>query len=76
MTRRIARTAFATAGAMLLALSFAAGPLHADLNGPGTESWTKLLAYAGCAISIAAASSGLGLAATIVMCVRLFIIEP
>ena len=75
MTRRIARTAFTTAGVVLLALAFAAGPLHADIGGPGTESWPRMLRYAGCALAIAAASSGLGLVAALVMCAHVLITE-
>ena len=73
MTRRIARTAFTAAAAVLLALAFAAGPLHADLGGPSLDSVPRLLRYAGCALAIAGASTGLGLAAAVVMCVHVLI---
>ena len=75
MTRRIARTAFTAAGVVLLMLAFAAGPLHADLGGPGTESWPQFLRYAGCALAIAGASTGLGLAAAVVMCIHVLVTE-
>jgi hypothetical protein len=75
MIRRITRTAFATTAGVLLALAFVAGPLHADIGGPGAESWTKLLNYAGCALGIAAAASGFGVAAAIVACVKILVLE-
>jgi len=75
MTRRIARTAFTAAAVVLLALAFAAGPLHADLGGPSVDNAARLLRYAGCALGIAAAGSGLGLAAAIVMCIRVLATE-
>ena len=74
MTRKIARTAFTAAAAVLLALAFA-GPLHADLGGPSLDSVARLLRYAGCALAIAGASTGLGLAAAVVMCVHVLITE-
>lgn len=75
MIRRIARGAFAVTAGVLLALAFAAGPLHADLGGPSLDSWSRLLRYAGCALAIAAATTGLGIAAAVVMCVHVLITE-
>jgi citrate lyase beta subunit len=70
MIRRIARCSMAVTACALVALAFAAGPLHADLGGPSPDSWSRLLHYAGCALGIVAASTGLGLAAAVVACVR------
>ena len=75
MIRRIARTAFAVTAGVLVALAFAAGPLHADLGGPSPDSWGRLLRYAGCALGIAAATSGFGIAAAVAMCVHVLIAE-
>lgn len=75
MIRRIARCALLIAAFGLVALAFCAGPLHADLGGPGTESVPRLLRYAGCALAIAAATSGLGIAAAVVMCVHVFVTD-
>jgi len=75
MIRRIARGALATTACVLIGLAIAAGPLHADLGGPSPDSWPRLLRYAGCAIAIAAASTGLGLAGAVVMCVHVLITE-
>jgi hypothetical protein len=75
MIRRIARcTLVITAGA-LLALAFAAGPLHADIGAPSTNSWGQLFRYAGCALGIAAATTGLGLAAAVAMCLHVLTID-
>jgi len=72
MFRRIARCALVITASTLLALAFVAGPLHADIGGPdGSNPWPLILAYAGCALSIAAASSGLGVAAAVVACIRI-----
>jgi len=75
MTRRIARTAFSAAAVVLLALAFAAGPLHADLGGPGPETVPHLLRLAGCALAVAAATTGLGLAAAVVMCLHVLMTQ-
>jgi hypothetical protein len=75
MIRRIVRSALACTAAALVALAFAAGPLHADLGGPGPDSLSRLLMGLGCALAIAAASSGFGLAAVLVTCVRVLIID-
>jgi hypothetical protein len=74
MMRRIARCAFAVTGGVLLALALTAGTLHADIAGP-PDSVTRLLRYAGCALGIAAATTGMGIAAAIVMCVHVLITE-
>jgi hypothetical protein len=75
MIRRIARCAMAVTACALVALAFAAGPLHADLGGPSSDSWSRLLLYGGCALGIVAASTGLGLAVAVVACVRILILE-
>jgi len=75
MIRRIARCSMAVTACALVALAFAAGPLHADLGGPSPDSWSRLLLYAGCALGIAAASTGFGVAAAVVACVHVLILE-
>ena len=75
MLRRIARSALLVIASGLVALAVCAGPLHADLGGPGTESLPRLLRYAGCALAIAAATSGLGIAAAVVMCVHVLVTD-
>jgi hypothetical protein len=72
MLQRIARCALMIAGSTLLTLVLATGKLHADIGGPVEEvSVPRLLAYAGCALSIAAATSGLGAAAAVIACIRI-----
>ena len=75
MIRKIARCAFAVTGGVLLALAFSAGPLHADLGVPATPSLPRLLRMAGCALAIAAATTGLGLCAAAVMCLHVLVTE-
>ncbi len=75
MTRRIARPAFIAAAAVLFTLALVAGPLHADLGGPSTENVPRFLRYAGCALAIAGASTGLGVAAAVVMCLHVLVTE-
>ena len=75
MTRKLALGAFAAAAGTFLALTFTAGPLHADLGGVGPDSWARLFRYAGCALGIAAASTGLGVAAAVVMCLHVLVTE-
>ena len=75
MTRRLARGAFAAAAGALLALALTAGPLHADVGGVSPDSWARLFRYAGCALGIAAASTGLGIAAAVTMCLHVLVTE-
>ena len=71
MFRRIARCSPAIAAGALLALALAAGSVYADIGGPVGDSWGRVLAYAGCALSLAAATTGLGVAAAAIACVRI-----
>ena len=75
MIRKALRCALGVTAGVLLALAFCAGPLSADLGGPSPHSWARLFRYAGCALAIAAASSGLGVAAAVVMCLHVLVTE-
>ena len=75
MILRIARGALAVTAGVLVALAISAGPLHADLGGPGLNSWARMLQYAGCALGIVTASTGFGMAAAVMMCVHVLVTE-
>ena len=60
---------------VLLALAVMAAPLWAASQGLTTDSATKAFRYAACALGIAAASTGFGLAATVAMCLSVFFAE-
>ena len=73
MTRTLANAALIVAAGGLLVMT--ATPLQADLGGVAPDSWSRLLRYAACALSIAAATTGLGVAAAVAVCLHLFVTE-
>jgi len=75
MTRNLKRAALAVAAGAFLALALAATPLHADVAGLTPDSLTRTLRYMGCALGIAAAASGLGIAAAMVMCIHVLVTD-
>jgi hypothetical protein len=75
MTRHLTRGALAVAAGALLALALAATPLRADLGGASPDSWPRFFRYAGCALGIAGAASGFGVAAAVAMCLHVLVTE-
>ena len=59
----------------LIALALTAAPLWAASQDPSMDSMTKALKYGACALGIAAAITGWGLAATVAMCLSVFFAE-
>lgn len=75
MTRNLTRGALAIAAGAILLSALSAGPLLADLGGVSPDSWARFFKYAGCAIAIAGASTGWGIAGAIAMCAHVFVTE-
>jgi hypothetical protein len=75
MTRIQARGWLAWSLVALFVLALTAAPLWAASQGVGAESWTKAFKYAACGLGIAAAATGLALAATVAMCLSVFFAE-
>ena len=75
MTRHLTRATLALAAGAVFALVLTATPLRADFGGPGPDSWSRLFRYAGCALGIAAATTGLGVTAAVVMCLHVLVTE-
>ena len=75
MTRHLTRGSLVVAVGALLVLAFAATAVRADIVGPGPDSWSRFFRYAGCALGIAAASTGLGVAAAVMMCLHVLVTE-
>ena len=67
----------AAAAVLGLMLSLAPFEAHAQVSSgeTGTEGWGKALGYIGCALSIVAASSTIGIAFAVVACGRVLITE-
>lgn len=75
MNRKSTLGLLPVAASVLVALALTASPLLADLGGPTPDSWGRLFRYAGCALGIAAASSGIGVAAAVMMCLHVLVTE-
>ena len=75
MNRKSSLRLLSVAASVLLALALTASPLLADLGGPTPDSWGRLFRYAGCALGIAAATSGIGVAAAVALCLHVLVID-
>jgi len=75
MTRIQSRPWLAWALVALFALALTAAPLWAASQGVSTDSATKALKYAACALALAASITPLGLMAATAMCLSVFFAE-
>jgi hypothetical protein len=75
MSRNLKPAALAMAAGAFLALALAATPVRADVAGVTPDSMTRTLRYLGCAFGIAAAASGLGIAAAMAMCIHVLVTD-
>lgn len=75
MNRNLRHASLVVASIVIGALVLSVVPALADTAGVQQDSWGRLFRYAGCALGVAAATSGLGVAAAIMMCLHVMVID-